>query len=177
MKEITSKKNEVYLRGLRRYAVRHVTTHIIFYRELQYFSEGVDWVLSPDRVAFQISNVIIGGEKNSDGILRNYINTNTWILPFILLLNEHAQSCLRVGGGGVIAVAMMKVRQDLIGHKYQRKPYNAVATSLLPHMRSVALPSRWRFSVAPMPVSLIPASSLTWLTTICTLSHTPLSLT
>jgi hypothetical protein len=42
MKEITSKKNEVYLRELRRYSVRHVTTHIVFNCELQYLSEGVD---------------------------------------------------------------------------------------------------------------------------------------
>jgi hypothetical protein len=52
MKEITSQKNEVYLRELRKVSVRYVVTHIIFDCELQYFSEGVDGVLSTDGVAF-----------------------------------------------------------------------------------------------------------------------------
>jgi hypothetical protein len=51
--------------------VRHVITHIIFNCELQYFSEGVDRVLSTDGVAFKISNVIIGGEENTNSILGN----------------------------------------------------------------------------------------------------------
>ena len=52
---------------------RNSSTHVVFHSQLQNLAKGVDGILAPDGVSFQITNMIVCGKQYSNGVIRDFV--------------------------------------------------------------------------------------------------------
>lgn len=46
-------------------------TYIVLHGKLQYFFEGIDSIMAPDRVSLKVADMVVRSEHDLDGVFRN----------------------------------------------------------------------------------------------------------